>query len=117
MSDAAQDLANKHCEPCEGGIAPLTREEAERYLKKIAPEWTLANDAKEIHREFTFKGFQKTIGFVNAVAWMANQEGHHPDMEVGWGRVLMKWSTHAIGGLSENDFICARKTDRIHDGK
>lgn len=112
-----QELAEKHCAPCEGGIAPLTREEAERYLKKIAPEWTLSDDAKEIHREFKFKGFQKTIGFVNAIAWMANNEGHHPDMEVGWGRVLMKWSTHAIGGLSENDFICAARTDRIHDGK
>lgn len=117
MSELAPQLADKHCVPCEGGIAPLTRAEAEKYLRKIAPEWTLSADAKQISREFKFKGFQKTIGFVNAVAWMANNEGHHPDMEVGWGRVLMKWSTHAIGGLSENDFICAARTDRIHDGK
>lgn len=111
------ELADQHCVPCEGGISPLTREEAERYLNKIAPDWTLSDDAKIISREFTFKGFYKTIAFVNALAWMANNEGHHPDLEVSWGRCLVNWSTHAIDGLSENDFICAAKTDRIHDNK
>lgn len=108
------ELAEQHCVPCEGGISPLTRAEAEKYLNKLAPEWQLSDDTKEISREFKFKGFQKTIGFVNAIAWMANQEGHHPDMEVSWGRVLVKWTTHAIDGLSENDFICAAKVDKLH---
>ena len=98
------ELADKHCVPCEGGISPLTREESERYLKKLAPEWSLTADAK---------GFQGTMGFVNAVAWIANKEGHHPDLEVGFNHCLIRYSTHAIGGLSENDFICAAKVDKL----
>lgn len=111
------ELADQHCVPCEGGISPLTEAEARKYLGRITPDWKLNDTHTEISREFAFKGFQKTIGFVNAIAWMANQEGHHPDMEVGWGRVLVKWTTHAIGGLSENDFICAAKVDKLHNGK
>ncbi|HEY3860218.1 MAG TPA: 4a-hydroxytetrahydrobiopterin dehydratase [Gammaproteobacteria bacterium] len=111
MSEMA--LSEKHCVPCEGGISPLTREESERYLKKLAPEWTLTADAKEIRKDFKFKGFQGTLGFVNAVAWIANQEGHHPDLEVGFNHCLIRYSTHAIGGLSENDFICAAKIDKL----
>ena len=111
------ELADKHCEACEGGVKPLTKEEAEKYLNKIAPEWTLSDDHKTISRDFKFKGFYKTVAFVNAIAWMANHEGHHPDLEVGYGHCLVKWQTHAIGGLSENDFICAAKVDKIHDNK
>lgn len=107
------ELADKHCVPCEGGVQPLTREEAERYLKKIAPDWHLNADAKQIHKDFKFKGFNATMGFVNAVAWIANQEGHHPDLEVGYNHCLVRYSTHAIGGLSENDYICAAKIDKL----
>lgn len=107
------ELAEKHCVPCEGGIQPLTRAEAERYLKKIAPDWELTADAKEIHKDFKFKGFNATMGFVNAVAWIANRESHHPDLEVGYNHCLVRYSTHAIGGLSENDFICAAKVDKL----
>ena len=70
-------------------------------------------DATEIRREFAFKGFYKTMGFVNAVAWIANGEGHHPDLEVGWGRCLVRYTTHAVDGLTENDFICAAKIDAL----
>jgi 4a-hydroxytetrahydrobiopterin dehydratase len=110
-----EDLAGKHCVPCEGGVKPLTRAEAEKYLAKIATGWSLSDDGKELRREFTFKGYNKTIGFVNALAWIANAEGHHPDLEVSYNRCLVRWTTHAIGGLSENDFICAAKTSRLTD--
>lgn len=111
-----ENLAEKHCVPCEGGIKPLTREEAEKYLGRICKGWELDADAKELRREFMFKGYNKTIGFVNALAWVANAEGHHPDLEVSYNRCLVVWTTHAIGGLSENDFICAAKTSKLIDG-
>ena len=111
------ELAEKHCVPCEGGISPLTREEADRYLKKLAPDWALTGDAKEIRKDFKFKGFQGTMFFVNAVAWIAQAEGHHPDLEVGFNHCLVRYSTHAIGGLSENDFICAAKIDKLQSKK
>ncbi len=107
------ELSAKHCVPCEGGIDPLGREAAEALLAELDSEWTLNEDATEIRREFTFKGFYKTMGFVNAVAWIANAEGHHPDMEVGWGRCLVRYTTHAVDGLTENDFICAAKIDGL----
>ena len=111
------ELAEKHCVPCEGGISPLTREEADRYLKKLAPDWALTPDFKQIHKDFKFKGFQGTMFFVNAVAWIAQQEGHHPDLEVGFNHCLVRYTTHAIGGLSENDFICAAKIDKLQSKK
>ena len=107
------DLSEKHCVPCEGGISPLTREESERYLDNWAKGWELSSDAKEIRRDFKFKGFQGTMFFVNAVAWVAQQEGHHPDLEVGFNHCLVRYTTHAIGGLSENDFICATKVNKL----
>ncbi len=111
----ATDYAEKHCVPCEGGVKPLTRQGAEKYLERLTPEWKLSDDAKSIHRDFQFKGFNKTIGFVNAIAWMANREGHHPDLEVGYGHCHVHYTTHAIGGLSENDFICAVKINKLLD--
>ena len=107
------ELKDKHCVPCEGGVAALTRAEAERYLAKLTPGWTLAGDAKWISRDFKFKGFNKTMGFVNAIAWIVNNENHHPDLEVGYGHCLVRFQTHAIDGLSENDFICAAKIDAL----
>ncbi len=107
------DLAAKSCVPCEGGMQPLTEPEARKLLAKLSPDWSLNEQATEIYRDFRFKGFHRTMGFVNAVAWIANKENHHPDMEVGWGHCLVRYSTHAIGGLSENDFICAAKIDAL----
>lgn len=107
------ELATRHCVPCEGGTRPLSPDQAEQLHSRLHQDWQLDADRKEIRREFRFKGFQKTMGFVNAVAWIANQENHHPDMEVGWGRCLVKFTTHAIDGLSENDFICAAKVDAL----
>ncbi len=110
------ELTAKHCVPCEGGIDPLERAAAEALLAQLHGDWTLTDDAREIRREFTFKGFYKTMGFVNAVAWIANSEGHHPDLEVGWGRCLVRYTTHAVDGLTENDFICAAKIDALLPG-
>lgn len=107
------DLAEKRCEPCEGGTTPLDREEAEKLLKQVHGDWELSEDGTTIRRDFKFKGFYKTMAFVNAVAWIANQEGHHPDLEVGYNHCLINLTTHAIGGLSENDFICAAKYDAL----
>lgn len=107
------ELTDKRCVPCEGGMAPLSRDQAAGMMGQIRPEWSLNETATEISRSFKFKDFYETMAFVNAVAWIANQEDHHPDMEVGWGRCVVRFMTHAIDGLSENDFICAAKIDAL----
>lgn len=106
------DLAQKKCVACEGGVAPLTRMEAEAMLTHT-PEWTLSADTKSIARDYRFKNFAEALAFVNAVGAIAEIEGHHPGIELGWGKVRTILSTHAIAGLSENDFILAAKIDRI----
>jgi 4a-hydroxytetrahydrobiopterin dehydratase len=108
------DLTAKHCKPCEGGVQPLTADEAQHYLKKLSLGWRLAPDAKSIRREFNFKNFYHTMSFVNAIAHIANTEDHHPDLEVGYNYCRVKFNTHAIGGLSDNDFICAAKIDALN---
>lgn len=107
------DLATRHCKPCEGGVAPLTRAEAEQRRKELAPEWQLAQDAKALLREWHFQDFFRTMSFVNALAHIANVEDHHPDLAIGYNYCRVRYSTHAVGGLSENDFICAAKIDAI----
>jgi 4a-hydroxytetrahydrobiopterin dehydratase len=107
------DLTQKKCVPCEGGVAPLSREQAREMMKQLGAQWTLAEDAKSIRSEWKFRNFYHTMSFVNAVAHVANAEDHHPDLEVGWGYCRVKYNTHAIGGLSENDFICAAKIDAL----
>ena len=107
------ELASQRCEPCEGGVEPLTRDEIDEYLEQIHSEWVLNDGASEIFRDFEFKGFYRTMAFVNAIAWIANAENHHPDLEVGYRHCLVRYTTHAIGGLSPNDFICAAKTDEL----
>ena len=106
------ELKNKKCVPCEGGVAPLTSAAAKNLLAQLQ-DWTLNTAATEIQKTFNFKNFYQTIAFVNAIAWIANQENHHPDMEVGYNRCVVRYSTHAIKGLSENDFICAAKIDQL----
>jgi 4a-hydroxytetrahydrobiopterin dehydratase len=106
-------LTEKHCKPCEGGVPPLTRAEAEKLLPQLARGWELAADARSIKREFRFKDFYRTMSFVNALAHVANLEDHHPDLAVGYNYCRAVFSTHSIQGLSENDFICAAKVDAI----
>ena len=107
------ELTRKHCRPCEGDIAPLDTETAETLLEQLNPEWRLEPDSRAIARGFRFANFHETMAFVNAVAWIAHQEDHHPDLEVGYNRCTVRFSTHAIGGLSENDYICAAKIDAL----
>lgn len=106
------ELQSIRCVGCEGGIPPLTNEEVNFLLPQVK-DWEVSKDGKFISKRFSFKGFYKTMAFVNAVAWIANQENHHPDMEVGYNYCLIKYSTHAINGLSKNDFICAAKIDGL----
>ena len=105
-------LSEKHCKACEGGISPLTCKEAEVLLKKVV-NWELNKEGTEIRRTFSFKNYYHTMAFVNALAYIANIENHHPDLEVSYNRCIVRYSTHAIGGLSENDFICAAKADAL----
>ena len=107
------DLTTKRCKPCEGGIAPLTRSEAEAQRNSLESGWQLSDDAGCLKREFRFVDFYRTMSFVNAIAHIANIEDHHPDLEVGYNYCRVRYSTHSIGGLSENDFICAAKLDAI----
>jgi len=104
------DLNSKKCKPCEGGVAPLTADAAAGLLHQIN-EWHLHD--KQINKIFSFKNYYQTIAFVNAVAWISHQEDHHPDMAVSYNRCEITYTTHAIGGLSENDFICAAKIDKL----
>jgi len=107
------DFADRKCKPCEGGVAPLTAEQAAESLAAVHQAWTLSADGKSIVREFSFPSFSRTIGFTNAVAWIATVEGHHPEMTVSYSRCVVSYKTTAIDGLSDNDFICAAKIDRI----
>ena len=107
------NLRTAKCEPCEGGVEPLGPSEIDIYLKEIDAEWAVSEDRTSIYRVFTFPGFNRTMGFVNAVAWIANTEGHHPDLAVAYGRCRVTYRTNAIGGLSVNDFICAAKIDAL----
>ena len=107
------DLSARRCVPCEGGVAPMSRSAAEEVLQRLDENWQLALDATSIQREFRFKDFFRTMSFVNAVAHVSNIEDHHPDLEVGYDYCRVRYSTHAIGGLSENDLICAAKVDQL----
>jgi len=107
------ELAAKKCVPCEGGVAPLTLVKAKRLILKLHKGWRLAPDGKSLQRTFKFKDFYRTMSFVGAVAHIANTEDHHPDLAVSYDSCRLSFSTHAIGGLSSNDFICAAKVDRL----
>ena len=106
-------LGEKHCKPCEGGVLKLERRAAEELLRDLGETWELNDSCTEITRDFRFGDFYKTIAFVNAVAWIANREDHHPDLEVGYRHCRIRYTTHELGGLSENDFICAAKIDAL----
>ncbi len=106
------ELAQKRCIPCEGGAKPFTREQAQAYLPQV-PEWNLSEDAKSISRKLLFKDFISAIHFIEQVADIAEYEGHHPDIHLSYNRLTLELSTHAIKGLSENDFILAAKVNRL----
>lgn len=104
------DITNRHCVPCEGGVAPLSEGEVRDLLASL-PDWALSEG--RIEKSFPFRDHYETMTFVNAIAWVSHLEGHHPDLAVGYNSVTVRYSTHAISGLSENDFICAAKIEKL----
>lgn len=109
MSD---DLLSKTCTPCRGGIAPLTKSEAEGYLPQ-APGWALVDDGGGIERSFNFSNFKEAMDFVAKIGSLSETEGHHPEISFGWGWAKVSWQTKKIKGLHENDFIMAAKTNQL----
>lgn len=104
-------LADKKCVPCRGGVPPLAGEELKKLHSNV-PDWQVANE-QQLHREFRFPDFRQALDFVNRVGGIAEQEGHHPDILLSWGKVGITLWTHKIGGLTESDFILAAKIDRL----
>ena len=110
---AADQLVEKKCKPCEGGVDPCTLEEAQDQLDKLSG-WYLTHDGQRIRKDWTVKNFLSGMDFFNRVAEVAEEDGHHPDLHIeGYRNVSIELWTHAIGGLSENDFILAAKIDRL----
>ena len=108
-----EQLVDKKCAPCEGGIPPLSREQAEEQVRQVEG-WTLVHDGQRIRRNWTVRNFMAGVEFFNKVAALAEQEGHHPDLHLeGYRQVAIELWTHAIGGLSENDFILAAKISQL----
>jgi len=105
-------LSERRCRPCEGGAQPLPPLRVDRLLPQV-PGWRLRADRAAIERRFRFRNFDHTLGFLNAMAWLAHQQGHHPDFRAGYDYCEVTFTTHAIGGLSENDFICAARLNAI----
>jgi 4a-hydroxytetrahydrobiopterin dehydratase len=116
-SNTADTWINKKCVPCHGGVSAIAPAEARKMVDRLLGGsdggWQLIEDGKALKREFKFPDFYRAMSFVNAVAHVANVEDHHPDIECGWGYCRIRYQTHSIGGLHENDFICAAKIDAL----
>lgn len=107
------DLKQQHCSACEGIGEALTAEQLQNLRTQIHKAWEIRADSKEIRRSFSFNNFYETMAFVNALAWIANRENHHPDLEVGYNYCHVRFMTHALQGLTINDLICAAKVDAL----
>jgi 4a-hydroxytetrahydrobiopterin dehydratase len=107
----AQLLAAK-CKPLKGPQHALARAKTDSLLAEL-PGWKLGPDGGDLRKNFKFPDFSQALAFVNALGWIAERENHHPDLELGWGRCLVRFSTHDVGGISLNDFICAAKTEAL----
>src|SRR5687767_15465408 len=113
MSPATSSLAKQKCKACEGGVGKLPDAEVNAMLPHV-PGWSrTAAPGGEIAKTFKFQNYYETMAFVNAVAWVSHREDHHPDLEVGYNKCTVRYSTHSVGGLSENDFICAAKVESL----
>ena len=106
------ELAKKRCKPCEGGVAPYNPQQAAEMLKQLKG-WLV--ESGRLVKLYPFRNYYETMAFVNALAWISHREDHHPDLQVGYNKCRVEYWTHAIGGLSENDFICAAKADSLFD--
>jgi len=109
----ASDLSSKHCESCEGIGAALNPEQIKNLIPQLSTQWQVSDDHTSIKRKLSFNNFYETMAFVNALAWIANIENHHPDLEVGYNYCHVTFMTHALKGLTHNDFICAAKLDKL----
>ena len=107
-----KDLVSQQCKPCEGGVCPFDESDSFKHLEQL-PGWHLDNDKTGIVLRFKFKDFVTTMSFISAMAKIAEKQGHHPDFSAGYNYCEVSYTTHAIGGLSENDFICAAKIDLL----
>lgn len=106
----ACSLADRHCQPCEGGVPPLAADRCRELLADL-PGWQLQERA--IDKSYRFANHYEAMAFVNAIAWVSHRTNHHPDLSVGYRDVGVRYWTHAIGGLSDNDFICAAKLEKL----
>jgi 4a-hydroxytetrahydrobiopterin dehydratase len=107
------ELTQKHCVPCEGGTPPFTAEQEDEYIKEVQT-WALDREGvHKLRKRFSFKDFKVAMAFVNKAADLAEAEGHHPDIQIVYNKVTFELFTHAVGGLSENDFIMAAKIDKL----
>jgi len=104
------ELATRKCKPCEGNVAPYTADQTRALLQQLKG-WTVENG--RLVKVYPFTNYYQTMAFVNALAWISHREDHHPDLAVGYNKCRVEYWTHAIGGLSENDFICAAKCDAL----
>ncbi len=107
-----RELASEQCVPCQGGVPPLEGEALSELHAELGNGWKLV-EGHHLEKEYSFADFREALGFTNRVGELAEQQGHHPDIELGWGRVLLSVWTHKINGLSESDFIWAAKADRV----
>lgn len=112
MKPENYDLSSKQCKSCEGDVTPLTTDEITALLSQLTG-WRSNNHL--IEKTYKFKNYYQTMAFVNAIAWVSHREDHHPDITVGYNNCRVEYTTHAINGLSENDFICAAKIDKLFE--
>lgn len=106
-------LGDKFCAPCQGIGEAMDIKTATGFMAQLSEGWVLAKDGKSLSHEYTFKGFAKAVYLANTAAFLADQQGHHPDVSFGWGYCRIVFTSHELGGLSENDFICAAKLDQL----
>ncbi|WP_455222899.1 4a-hydroxytetrahydrobiopterin dehydratase [Kaarinaea lacus] len=107
------NLVRRSCKQLPSDTPPLPANEIEQLLQQLHGDWSVQQQPPELQRSLRFKNYYHTMAFVNALAWVAHQEDHHPDLEVSYNRCVVHFSTHSIGGISENDFICAAKLDAL----
>ena len=110
-----KNLSDHHCKPCNGELPALSASEAAALAAKIDPQWQVSESGDAIRRRFTFKGYAKAVYLANLCSWLADKEGHHPDIAFGWGYCEVTLTTHDLGGLSENDFVWAARLDAMLD--
>lgn len=107
------DLSSKHCSACEGIGQSLNAEQVKNLMPQLHSRWSVSEDQKSLQCQLAFNNFYETMAFVNALAWIANIENHHPDLEVGYNYCRVTFMTHALQGITHNDFICAAKMDQL----